>query len=162
MKIKMKDALDAHNILSHVFLECTPRKILEEIAEEKMKLSKEEQDDYTIQLDVLINGHKVNPEKFFKLMEDQYEGHVRREATNIVKTQLGDKFSYIINKLQDAEQVVDDWTGEINWDVPNPFVVSPTQVQKCMKELKSTLGALIVEQYKWKIEDLLSKYMRAK
>jgi len=122
MKIKMKDALDIHNILSHIFLECTPRKILEKIAEEKMKLPKEEQDDYTIQLDVLINGHKVNPEKFFKLMEDQYEGHVKREATKIAKNQLGDKFSDIINKLQDAEQVMDSWLDEINWEVPNPFI----------------------------------------
>jgi len=89
MKIKMKDALDIHNVLSHIFLECTPRKILEKIAEEKMKLSKEEQDDYTIQLDVLINGHKINPEKFFKMMEDQYEGIVKKEATKIAKNQLG-------------------------------------------------------------------------
>ena len=33
MKIKMKDALDIHNVLSHIFLECTPRKFLEKIAE---------------------------------------------------------------------------------------------------------------------------------
>lgn len=121
MKVKMKDALDIHNILSHIFLECTPRNILEKIAEEKNKLPKEEQDNYTIQLDVLINGHKANPEKFFKLMEDQYVGHVKREATRIAKAQLGDKFCDIMDKLQSTEQILDSWIDEIDWEVPNPF-----------------------------------------
>lgn len=124
MKVKMKDALDIHNILSHVFLECTPNKVLEKIAAEKRKLPPEEQADFTFDLKVTINGHNVDPKRFFNIIKDQWEKLVQEEATNIVRTQIGDKFNDIVNKLQDTEQVIDGWVGEINWEVTNPFIKS--------------------------------------
>jgi hypothetical protein len=125
----MKDVLNlsSDNILSHVVLECLAaenaetRKAMEEIVAERDRLSKEGKDDHCIQLEVLINGHKVNPEKFFNLYKDQWSSLVKRAAQELIHERLSNKFVDIIDKIQDIEQVVDSWIEEVNWEVPNPF-----------------------------------------
>ena len=54
-------------------------------------------------------------------MFDQYEQHIRKEASDIVKEQTSEKFREIQSKLQEYEEICNEWANDINWEISNGF-----------------------------------------
>lgn len=119
MKYTIKQLTDDKEILSHLFLNCVPRNILEEIAE---KAGNWEENKYSIDVEVKIDGNKINPKAFFDEFYNQYENMLKKEAQKMITEQLTNKFIEIQNKLQDFSEITESWTQEINWQIANPFI----------------------------------------
>lgn len=122
MKFKLyKELLNENEIMSHVFLNCVDESI-QEIADKNEGLTTEEIENRDVEIELKIDGKECDPRKFFSLFWEQYESQIRREATKIVKEQTSEKFQEIQSKLQDFEQICDEWANDINWQTPNKFV----------------------------------------
>jgi len=124
MKYQLKDLLDQTNILSHIFLNCVTTEALEKIAEEGVKLAEEgkthkEIMERGVEIELTVNGKSINPKKFFDLFNDQHTDCVKRQATELVKEQLSEKFSEISDKLEEYKKVTEQWAEDINWNTEN-------------------------------------------
>lgn len=129
MKVPMKEVLNlsSENILSHVILECLAqgpegRALSDKIILEREGLSKEERDNYLVDLRLMINGEEVDPSNFFNLYKQQWSRLVKDAAMKLLQERLGNRFVEVMDKIRDIEQVVDEWAKSVNWEVPNPFL----------------------------------------
>jgi len=116
-----KVLLNDNNILSHVFLNCLPSGLAEKIAAENETMEKEDIEKREIEIELKIAGESVDPGKFFKRLENQYDELLKEAATHILKEQTSEKFQEISYKLNEFEEIINSWAEEINWDVKNPF-----------------------------------------
>ncbi len=116
-----KEVLKDDNILSHVFLNCLPADLCTKIADENKGKTREEIESRDVDIELLINGHSVDPKKFFDLFHEQFDDMVKRCATKIVQEQVSDKFAEISNKLDEYKNITEYWAKDINWEVNNQF-----------------------------------------
>lgn len=122
MKFKLyKELLNGNEIMSHVFLNCVDESA-QEIVNKNEGLTTEEIENRDVEIELKIDGKECDPRKFFTLFWEQYERQIRKEATKIVKEQTSDKFKEIQSKLQDFEEICNNWVEDINWLVPNQFI----------------------------------------
>jgi len=122
MKFKLyKELLDRDDIMSHVFLNTCPPELVEKIAKENEGMDKEDVEKREIEIELKIGGEVVDVKKFFGMLKDQYSGYVEREATEIVKNQTSEALKDMHYKIEEVTSVLEGWSKEVNWDVPNPF-----------------------------------------
>lgn len=130
MKFKLyKELLSESNILSHVFMECVPKKMLDKIADDTKKAmdadtnltTEEVQENRVIEIKLFIEGEEVDLRKFFDTLWEQYETIVKKTATSMVQEQTSDKLNEISDQIMQLRECADDLTKQINWEVENPF-----------------------------------------
>ncbi len=106
--------------LQHLFLISTPQPELDRIVLERKSLSEEEYYEYTIDIDLKINGIEVDPGIFFRRYVQSYRERVHQKALEILKD---DTF----NELYD---LVDEVEGKIKELVENTIDVKLTKLKE--------------------------------
>lgn len=117
MKFKISDLINERDLLSHVFLNIMASGI-ERIENLPRKKSGEFKD---VEIELLINGESMDVREFFNSIWGRYQEMVGKRATEIVMEQTSEMFQNISNKLQEYNEVVEQWAKEINWSVDNPI-----------------------------------------
>ncbi len=115
-----KELLDENNILSHVFMNCAVD-FLKDIASKNEGKEKEWIEKRKIDIELKIDGHVCDPAKFFDVLYEQYSEKVKQKATELVKEQTSEKFTEIVNKLHDLNNIVDSFSEDITWEMQDPF-----------------------------------------
>ena len=119
MKYTIKELIDDDSIMSHVFLNCLGSS---EIAAIAKRVGDWEKKPETVSIELIIDGHSVNPKPFFNLFYEQWGDMVKAAATKMVKEQTSSKLNDMISSIQTMEEVLDYWGTEINWHLPNPYI----------------------------------------
>ena len=123
MKYKLYDELlNGSNILSHVFLNCLEESSIITVANKNKSLNEEEIKNREIEIYLKIDGIDCDPSKFFNLFWEQYNDHVKKEATKIVKTQTSGKINEIIEKLDNYNLILEELGKDINWNTNDLFL----------------------------------------
>jgi hypothetical protein len=115
------DLLNENHILSHLFLNCLSKQELTKIADKNSGLTEEQIKNRKVEIEVFIDGISVNPKNFFNLFKEQYESHLKKLATKMLKDQVSGKLEDIVRKIQNLQEISDSLAEEINWDIENPF-----------------------------------------
>lgn len=118
MEYKLSDLLDHKNIMCHLFLSSLTSEQADIVASKSKGMTVEEADVRTVEIELFVDGMSVDPTRFFNKFNDQYELMVRQAAKELING----KFNEFIDKMQQMQEVVDMWSDQINWDVPNPFL----------------------------------------
>lgn len=128
MKIEVRELMDENEMLSHIFLGCIPREQLIIIKDKFIGTSGNEIDwqveSCKIPVEMKIGGVSVNPKEFFNSWKNQMQDLILAEAKKVVAENGSKKMLELQYKLQDLQNVVESWEGEINWNVNNPLLES--------------------------------------
>ena len=119
--IELRELMDRNEMLSHIFLGCMDEELLEVVKEKYVGEKNWAEESVKIPVEMKIGGIPVNLKKFFIKWERYMKIMILEAAKELVRKKLGDRVAGIIEKLNRAEEVLEDWVGEINWDVPNPL-----------------------------------------
>ena len=118
-KYKMSELASAHgDALSHFFLRCLTKEMGDSIVEGYKTMSPEEIQNFEVDIDVRINGVEVDPRKYFRAYDDQYEAMIKDTVLKMIE----DKKWAIMEQLNQLVESAESWKTDKEWEIPNPFL----------------------------------------
>jgi hypothetical protein len=123
MKIEIRELMDDNEMLSHIFLSCIPINELKIIKEKYVSDKDWNNTSVKIPINMTIGGVNVNPKIFFDSWRNQMNDMISKKATELISEKIGSsKIKNMIDKLNEYEQIINDWETDINWDIKNPLI----------------------------------------
>ena len=137
MKISLRDITDHNNFISHIILgsidndyyNSEEHKIFSSKLEMITNLNKDKdyKDLCEHEIKVLFNGFEINPERFFKRLEENLDNYILKEAKKLIKEKFNkayDELEYnsddsLIGKIDSIKDKLDDLNQYINREIEN-------------------------------------------
>jgi hypothetical protein len=161
MKFKLyQELLNEQDILAHLFLNCIDKENLNKIANININLSKEEIENREIDIQLIIDGKEYNPRNFFELFFKGYSQDIRKEASIIFREKTSEKLIDIINKIMEFEQICNDLSNQLNWDISEKELIKSFEKTELLDCIKNLMGIVDISLGKKNLNSDFSNNVR--
>lgn len=123
IKVEVRELMDDNEMLSHIFLGCIEKEDIRKIKDKFIGTKDWRTESVKLPVTMTIGGVDINPKGFFETWKKQMQRMIRDKAEILVAEKLGSKkMRDMQDKLNEFEQVLLSWEGDINWDIENPLI----------------------------------------
>lgn len=112
MNYKIKNLLNSHKMVSHLFLDCVDKDTVYEITNQEGYSC----DNSEVDIKLLVNGKELNIDNFLNHLEEEYFNLVKKAADSLVKKQLSNRAEEIGGMLSELQDKLQHIENNIEWD----------------------------------------------